>query len=313
MPAVIASRDSQWDDREAIVFLQHSISYLSSTQEAGRFHLSWAGSIGPPDNWYSIASRFSNLWLPTEAAGSTRSQPGDDQLRFLLYAASSVWAASRITLGEMKDRISSVTAKLNSGDGSPEYAECVRRTYQYEGMDRYSRATRGHSLFVETPDHELDSGLPASTIVYEDSDLGGLPDKRDELWLDGGDAELFGVEFGDAVPFDFSGDGVNDSIQYDRRVVSARPIPEGVYKFHINDRNDEFVPCEGYTIRYEWTVRVTAPEGTLHEAFFDPVTDDDAIAADSTIGRLEPASFFEPNGGSATIHRISHDSTLASQ
>ena len=209
----------------------------------------------------------------------------------------------------MKNRIATVTAKLNAGDGSEEYLECVRRTYQYEGMDRYSREMRGHNLFVETPNHELDSGLAASTIVYEDSDLGGLPDKRDELWLDGGDAELFGVEFGDAVPFDFSGDGVIDSIQYDRRVVSARPIPEGVYKFHINDRNDEFVPCEGYTIRYEWTVTVTAPDGTLHEAFFDPVTDGLAIAADSSNGLLEPASFFEPNGGSATIHRIAYDSS----
>ncbi len=308
LPTVVAARDSQWDDREAIVFLKHSQTYLTSTQQAGRFYLSPELDVHPDDN-YSLSSRYSKLWLPAES----HSQPSGDQQQFLLDVPPSTGMAPTITLGEMKDRIATVTAKLNAGDGSPEYAECVRRTYWYEGMDRYSLETRGHSLFVETPDHELDSGLAASTIVYEDSDLGGLPNKRDELWLDGGDAELFGVKFGNAVPFDFSGDGVNDSIQYDRRVVSARPIPEGVYKFHINDRNDEFVPCEGFTIRYEWTVTVISPTGTLHELFFDPVTAAQGqsgpakVAADASNGVLEPASFTDANGASATIQSVSYE------
>ena len=64
------------------------------------------------------------------------------------------------------------------------------------------------------------------------------------------------------------------------------------------------MPCDGYTIRYEWTVTVNAPEGTLHEAFFDPVTDGTAVAADSTNGALDPATFTDANSGSATIERI---------
>ncbi|MDE2716607.1 MAG: hypothetical protein OXI33_06270, partial [Chloroflexota bacterium] len=53
-----------------------------------------------------------------------------------------------------------------------------------------------------------------------------------------------------------------------------------------------------------WFVNVTAPNGTLHEAFFDPVTDGSAIAADSSNGILKPASFTDVNTASATLQRI---------
>ncbi len=41
----------------------------------------------------------------------------------------------------------------------------------------------------------------------------------------------------------------------------------------------------------EWTVTVTAPSGTVHEAFFDPVDIGDAVGADGTNGVLKPAAF----------------------
>ena len=153
-------------------------------------------------------------------------------------------------------------------------------------------ATEGRSFYISAPsDHELDSGLVASTVVYEDLDLGGLPNILDELWLDSGDSALFGIQFGDPVPYDFSGDGVNDSIQYARRVVAARPLPEGAYRFHFNHRDGHFVRCDGYTTRYEWTVTVSAPDGTLHEAFFDPAESGGKVGFSNTFGRLSPADF----------------------
>ncbi|MCY4529958.1 MAG: hypothetical protein OXD46_13120 [Chloroflexi bacterium] len=68
-------------------------------------------------------------------------------------------------------------------------------------------------------------------------------------------------------------------------------------------------PSDGFTIHYKWTITVTAPAGTLHETFFDPVTDGSAIAADSSIGQLNPASFTDANNASATIHRVAYDSS----
>ena len=113
-----------------------------------------------------------------------------------------------------------------------------------------------------------------------------------------------GVEFSEGVPYDFSGDGTNDSIQYAQRVVSARPLPVGVYRTHYNNRDAHFVRCDGYSSRYEWTITVNAPAGTLHEAFFDPVTVGTAVAADDSNGVLKPAAFTDANGASATLERI---------
>ena len=307
MPAIVAARDTRWDDREALVFLQNSVTHIPSTQQTGRFYLSGEHIVsGIPDDYYSIASRHNKLWLPATAAIGALSQSSGDQQSFLMDVSPvpGTRRAPTITLGEMKSRIAGVAAKLDAGDGSEEYLECVRRTYQYEGIDRYDIGTGGDGRYYKVPNHDLDSGLAASSVVYEDAAFDGLPDQRGRLWRDGGDADLFSVELGTMVPFDFSWDGVNDSFQYDRRVVSERPLPAGMYRFHYNSREVKFVPCDGYTDRYEWTVTVDAPEGTLHEAFFDPVTDGTAVAADSTNGVLSPATFSDANGASATIQRI---------
>ena len=50
------------------------------------------------------------------------------------------------------------------------------------------------------------------------------------------------------------------------------------------------------------------PRALLHEAFFDPVTDGTAVAADDTNGVLKPASFTDPDGAAATIERIEWES-----
>ena len=62
--------------------------------------------------------------------------------------------------------------------------------------------------------------------------------------------------------------------------------------------------CDGYVDRFLITVIVAASDNVLYEAFFDPVADGSAVASDSSNGQLEPASFTDANGASATIQRI---------
>ena len=313
LPALVAARDAGWDDRDAIVFLQLSEETLASTQQADRFYLAWGGSWVIPDDGYSIASIHNKLWLPAEAAVGAPSQPSGDQQRFLMDAPPATGTAPTITLGEMKNRIAAVTAKLDASDGSEEYMECVQLTYQYEREERHYRAmypSRSGSTSANDPPHihEFDSGLAAGGLLYEDTGYGGIPDKKWTEWFDGGDADLFSIEHGDAIPYDFFRDGVNDSIQYARRVVASRPLPEGAYRFHFNSRSHFFGLCDGYTTRYEWTVTVSAPVGSLHEFFFDPVADGAAVAADDSNGTLEPAAFTDANDASATVRRIAWES-----
>ena len=95
-------------------------------------------------------------------------------------------------------------------------------------------------------------------------------------------------------------------------MAATRPLLEGEYNFHFNHRGPHYSLCDGYTIRYEWTVTVNAPDGTLHELFFDPLTIGSTIAADSTNGVLKPASFGGANGATTTIERISWEAGTVS-
>ena len=309
LSAIAAARDDRWDDRDAIVFLQHSAGHLPSTQQAGRFYLSGNHLVaGVPDDYYSLASRGNKLWLPTDAAAGASTQSNGDQQRFLMDLPPATGTAPTITLGQLKTRISAVIAKLAAGDGSEEYRQCVQRTYSYEGQNQYRLSTGDEGYFYRTPDQELASGLPFTSVVLEKSAYGGLPNVRAEVWLEGADADLFSVVYGDSVPHDFSGDGEIDSIRYVRKVVTTRPLPEATYTTDYNRRDARFVRCEGYSYRHDWTITVNAPEGTLHEAFFDPVTDGTAVAADDTNGVLKPASFTGVDGAAATIERIEWES-----
>ena len=314
LPTVIVARDTQWDDREAIIFFRQEYQeFLQSTQQVDRYYLSWGGSWSIPDDGYSIASIHDKLWLP---AASASSQLGGDGQRFLVDVPSETGEAPTITLGEMKAKIAAVEAKLSAGDGSEEYMQCVLDTYEIERSKIYFEEQYPDRNYADPffpLEHTIGSGLYATSTLYEDDQgYGYPPDDRNRLWFNGGDSGLFTVQLGDVVPYDSTGDGVNDAISFDRRVVTVRPLPKGVYKFHANELSAYFRRCDGYTWRYEWTVTVLAPEGTLHEAFFDPVTAGNAVVADSTNGVLKPASFSDASGATTTIERIAWEAGTVS-
>ena len=293
LPAIVAARDAQWDDHEAIVFLQEdSRGFLSSTKQADRFYLAWGGSrpMYSPDDGYSISSRHNKLWLPSDVAVDAPSQPTGDQQRFLTDVPPDTGTASTITLGEIKTRIAAVTAKLSASDGTEEYTECVRETYYLERKHQYlreiypDRVNTGSNISPPHT-HQFDSGLAGDMVIYEITEGDPItPSVPFEVWLDGGDASLFSV--------------ASPSLDY--RVTTTRPLPGREYNFHFNHRGPYFSRCDGDTTRYEWTVTVAAPEGTLHEAFFDPVTVGTAVSADDSNGVLKPAMFTDANGASAT-------------
>ena len=55
-----------------------------------------------------------------------------------------------------------------------------------------------------------------------------------------------------------------------------------------------------------------APDGVLHELFFDPVTIASAVAADTANGVLKPASFTDAIGATTTIERIAWEAGTVS-
>ena len=77
------------------------------------------------------------------------------------------------------------------------------------------------------------------------------------------------------------------------------PLPEGLYKVEFNYQMPYQIPCKYRPEAiYKDEVTAVAPAGTLHGAFFDPVTVGTAVKADATNGLLSPTSFMV--GGTAT-------------
>ena len=138
-----------------------------------------------------------------------------------------------------------------------------------------------------------------------------IPTQRAKTWLEGRDADLFTVAQGEPTAVDFDGDGnftaESDGIEFTETFATARPLPAGEYQIVRKEVWPRYLPCD-YVLDNEWTITVEAPEGTLHEAFFDPVTDGTAVAADGTNGVLKPAMFTGIDGAAASVERIAWES-----
>ena len=296
---LLAERDTQWDDREAIIFLYGILSGFGASldaqlQRADHFLL-YVGDPYSLDDFYSLHSTRNKRWLPAATGtGST----GDDQ-EFLLDVPPPV---ETITLGEMKRRIAQLSTELNGGDGSEEYRDCVLSKYRHIRNQRNWPEERGHTYTLWTLDHSVGSGQPAGTVLDEREAGGGYPDTKTPLWLEGGGSSLFDTADRDSTPSDADGDGEYDTIHYIEIVRLARPIPAGEYRFDLKEAWPRYAICN-FVINNEWTVTAAAPAGVVHEALFDPVADGSAVAADSTVGVLEPASFTDA-GATTTIERI---------
>ena len=307
MLVILADRDDQWDDREALFFLVDGASagplpLLSTQPQLANQYFLGLGDQYSPDDGYSLHSKTNKRWLPAAAGSST----GDSQ-EFLLDVPPPT---ETITLGNLKTRITEVTAEFNGSDGSQTYRDCVVEKYRYLRNQQNFPEETGRPFTTWQIDHSIASGLPAGTVLAKTEAVADYPDDgvRMLVVFAGTDAVLFTTENSDPIRNqDYDKDGEYDRIWYEIIAKLARPLPAGEYKSDLKENELAFALCD-FVISNEWTVTVTSPTGTLHELFFDPVADGSAVAADSTNGVLKPAAFTDANGGSATIHSISYES-----
>ena len=200
---------------------------------------------------------------------------------------------------------------MNGGDGSYFYKSCVEKKYTFGRRSRFFSA-QGKRYYARIPQaSELSSGQPANTVIHESQNYGAYPSEKAVIRLGGSDGALFTVNQGTATNEDANGDGNLeagvDRIAYPETYRTTRPLPAGTYVIEHGETGVGYKHCS-FEIVTDWTVTVTAPEHTLHEALFDPVDMGDTVAADSSNGQFEPAAFTDANGASATIHRIEWES-----
>ena len=330
---VLAERDTQWDSREAVIFLYKGVPTGYGTavtellQRADHFFLGF-GDPYSPDDRYSLHSERNRDWLPAASAGSASGgsasdddreylldvpaasggSASDDDREYLLdvpaasEGASGASATPTITLANLKTRIREVTAEYNGGDGSAAYKTCVEEKYASKRMIHYFQTVKGIYAYGEWAlASTLTSGQPANTVAHQRENYGIYPSKKARTWFTGPNAALFSVVQGAAAPYDLDKDGTFtagvDALTFTETFLTVRPLPAGTYQIDRMEEFGRYIVCD-YAIKTDWTVTVTSPAGTVHEAFFDPVTIGAGVGADATNGVLKPAGFSV--GGTST-------------
>ncbi len=309
--ALKGRRDTQWDSREAILFLENSHPELPSTSQANRYRLGGLYFDEPWEDYYTIASRWDKRWLPAASSEAGGASGSSDTQSFLLDSPAATDGASgvsgqsettpTITLSALKAKIAANDREIAAGGGSEAYKDCLYRKTEQAREAQYELARiveiGGQGYYYKRFDATLGSGLAGGTMAFTDSAYSGFPatppPDADDVQLTGRDAALFRTRW--PVVLD-----------------TMRPLPAGEYKTYFTPRPKIYIICDGMPDlekkREELFLTVTAPTGTLHEAFFDPVTIGTAIGANATNGVLKPNTFTGADGAAATISGMTWES-----
>ena len=284
---LIPLRNTGWDSREAIVFLHSGDLVVSTFEDPDRYWLASLRNNG--EDGYTVASKWMKAWLPDAAAPDSEDDVSETEQRFLINLSSTSGAGVQgdtMTLSELKTLVTRIQNELTAG-GTEEHAKCIRHKYSEARYEQWYKTVveddwgRDYNLQHEK---EIGSGAPAGTVVYVDAavshldaeDLPAPTDIDDVILHMGQDAALFDKT-------------------WPLTSVTGRPLPEGTYRFYWAGQPSFYTLCDALPelrrTSNEIIVTVTAPEGTLREAFFDPVTLASGVGADSSNGVLNPASF----------------------
>ena len=283
-----SDRKTDWDNRKAVVFLRDDAKDPQLNWEAGRYYLGLASEEFGEE--YSVVNSSYRPWLPAAS-------DSDDEQRFLL-GSDQVLYPPTISLDELKARISAIGQEI--AGRTDEYRDCVLANYRWQREVLYWKESLGGTYYYKRDDVSVGSGMPKGAKVFTSSMSETLIHARNEYPLPEGATDKHVLAGSDAEYF---------SGAFPAEIFAERPLPQGEYRVYHAHLPYDFHMCGGTVPeiemgRQELFLTVTAPAGTLHEAFFDPVEDGKAVLADNTVGVLEPATFSDANGASATIQRI---------
>ena len=318
--SAFAARDVSWDNREALIFLESESVLYGLPPVAGASGQASYQFTGPHEdpvdiNEYAITSSYSKAWLPSIASGGAKGTSGTDDRRYITEAtlqqakgAAGASSASppAISLSEIKRRIKANDDLLAAGRDISGYVECVQSKHRYEALIQDGQAPAQNPL----TEVRIQSGQPRghrlssldNVAVYPESPTNG------KWWTSGPHSDLFITRVTDDHDNDPNTKG------YAWEDVITRPIPKGIYTVFLKVQPAIWMPCDyNPELEYdhphrEMSITVTAPSGTVHEAFFDPVAIGTAVGADDTNGVLKPASFTFKGVGDVSIERIEWES-----
>ena len=297
-------RNNQWDTHEAILFLATSGEQVSSgaqRQSGGQFIFiqSWEGNSysGNLPEGFALGAR-TPLWLPSESTpqNSGGRSTANANPSFIIDLASPLGDANpTVSLNELRAAI----AWQQGGTGVKGYDSCVRASLGNQRFHRDFEAYYAESWPPPSYESSIEAGQGQGAIVDSFERTGTK--RYHHAWLSGDDAALFRYRIVDDDALPQNGFWTN--------IETERPLPAGTYLLTEHSQLGIYRPCNYIPTRHAfgWTVTVTPPPNTLHEAFFDPVTLGTGVGADSSNGVLNPASF-TVDGTSTSITGLKWDS-----
>ena len=291
----LAERNTTWDGQQAILFLNdwmwsYDPAWLTASARNALAKIGYTGdtarkyyfeSSTPLENWYYSVDTVSRAWLPgatassavTASSGFSAAPP---TMQFITDGTEL--PPPTTTLGELRSEIARIEADLEAHKDVEGYETCLLGKVSYERTHR-AMAALGDPWTPSLRMLSLSSGLAAGTDAQRrELDWNSGYDIR---WLSHDDADLFRAYNDD--------DDSDPTTGYDRVLSTTRPLPLGTYAFRYNLQNHRRIPCnfkptEAYS---QYTVTVTAPALTVHEAFFDPVAVCTSVGASATSGALK--------------------------
>ena len=328
VPTLLAAHDTYWHDRQAVLFLKERSFEVGPDSRplmalpAG--HL-WLGTLRSPNRggyWeaadfdtYSVKSTIHKAWWPGAASSvsgdGARAAPTDPL--FLVEDPRAPQAGSSgaggsdprsasdssgqtVGLNTLKSRIAALEAEANAG-GTDDYRTCVEHFYK---LKQHTSLLQSWGTFPVVDETTIASGLPAGTQVYIDDERSNVARSSTDygrVWLDGPDKDYMRIEphtFHDRSEYATEPDPRGYYYFY-RRILTERPLPARTYRVYPNRLGPGAVDCNMYPDDrrsiHQVHVTVTAPDRTVHEAFFDPVDIGSAVGADSSNGVLKPNAF----------------------
>ena len=282
-------RTTQWDAREAIVFLYTGDLVVSTFNDPNRYWMSSFRNNG--EDGYTVGSRWGKAWLPDAAAPDSAGGASQTEQRFLVNLSSPSGASGQagvqgdtMTITELKALVTRIQNELNAG-GTTEHIRCVREKYseaRFEQWFKHLVENEWEEEYTRQYERELTSGAPAGTVVYTSKEVDVLdaealraPSDIDDVIIHSGqDAALFNKT-------------------WPLTAATGRPLPEGVYQFYWAAQPEYYALCDALPeiakTSSEIIVMVTARDGTLHETMFDPVALTSGVGADGTNGVISDA------------------------
>ena len=288
-------RNRKWDDREGVLLLTYGRStearrgedermdealYFTNSRPAAT---GYSGSL--PDTYMYYGRK--PAWLPAIGEGLIRAE-GDTTVSY----TTGTWPYGGVPPAG-QDYTRSVTElrslmAQSERRTTPTFADCEDRRGVYQDYYIYVETAIGSPWAIYVDRREVMSGVAEGAIVLavERWAADETTDQYHKYWLTGRDANLFDARFIDPDMLPDTG--------FVHNVVNSRPLPRGTYEFIEHVQDSWYFPCNFVppNDKSAWIVTATAPTGTLHEAFFDPVAlSGGGVGVTGSSGVIDPDEF----------------------